>query len=201
MPSATLFSRWTLVTALATCATALSGQGVFAVPGSPGWTQKLIGESHGGALLTLTVLPSIESASMRRGFHIEVHQDNALWASNDHRGRRAARYSLPPEHLYTLSVRHPMAYRKVIQLDTRGLNQQVQLDCLVDLILRTQTDTLTFEEELILDMPLSVVWFDTERNLFRHDPYLHSDGIERLRSLLTLRDSSLRDSAKQRDTH
>ena len=67
----------------------------------------------------------------------------------------------------------------------------MQLDCRVDLFLRPDLHPLTFDDELVLSTPLSVVWFDEKRNLFRHDPYLHRDGIEQLRDHLKSGVSSL----------
>lgn len=176
---------------LASMAGVASGQGVMGVPGSPGWTQELLRESRQGPLLELVVQPLIESATLRRGFEVTVHQDNAPWAGILHGGRRPVRFHLPPGHLYTLEVGHPLAYRKIIQFDAQDLDRHLRLECDIDLMLRPTTDPLTFEDELILSTPLSVVWYDGKRNLFRHDAYLHDDGIERLRSHLTLRDPSL----------
>lgn len=167
------------------------GQGVIRVPGSPGWTQQLLRETKANPALTLTVAPTMEGAQIRKGFRLEVHQDNQLFEKVRHRGKRPARFQLPPGHLYTLVVAHPAAFRKVIQFDTKGLDQPMRLDCHVDLFLRPTLEPLTFDDELVLSAPLSVVWFDEKRNLFRHDPYLHRDGIEQLRDHLKSRVSSL----------
>jgi hypothetical protein len=169
-------------------------QGVFTVPGSPGWTLKLLKESDHGPQLRLRIHPTVAGAALRRGFEITVHRDNDLLEVIKPKGKSAARISLSHDHVYTLEVQHEAAYRKVIQWDTRGLDRQFQLDCHVDLFLRPNLEDLTFEDELTLSMPLSVVWYDEKRNLFRHDAYLHHDGIERLRSHLALRDPSLQAS-------
>ena len=165
-------------------------QGVFSVPGSPGWTQQLIRESNEGPQLELIVRPLIEGTVVRKGFSIRVHQDNTLWTSLQRNGRKPYTFKLPPGHLYTLEVSHDAAYKKVIQIDTKTLNRPLQLDCDIDLMLRPNMDPLSFEDKLHLDMPLSIVWFDSKRNLFRHDAYLHTDGINQLRSHLSLRDPS-----------
>jgi hypothetical protein len=167
------------------------GQGVFAVPGSPGWTQQWVKTTSAGAMLELSIVPTIENAALRRGFQIQVHQDNALWEQVQHRGRRAVRFRLPPNHLYTVELSHNSAFRKVIQFDTDGLETAMELECHIDLMLRPDLSELSFEDELLLSTPLSVVWFDEKRNLFRHDAYMHGDGIEQLRNHLKLRDPSL----------
>ena len=128
---------------------------------------------------------------MRKGFSITIHQDNELWCHITRTGRKPRVLMLPPGHLYTVELNHDVAYGKVIQFDADGLDQFIQLDCDIDLMLRPSTGRIPFEDQLILSMPLSVVWFDAKRNLFRHDAYLHDDGIEQLRSRLTLRDPSL----------
>ena len=172
---------------------ALSGgaQGVFSVPGSPGWTQMLLKESKRGPHLQLSVHPTVEGASLRRGFEIVVHRDNDLFEVVKPRGKKTVQLSLSGGHVYTVDVQHEAAYRKVIQWDTRGLNREFKIESEFNLFLRPDLDSLTFEDELALSMPLSVVWYDEKRNLFRHDAYMHGDGIERLRSHLTLRDPSL----------
>lgn len=182
-----------LTTLLATGSLTGWGQGVFSVPGSPGWTQQLTREAKEGARLTLSILPTIESATVRKGYEVLLHQDNLLWSNIRPKGNRPITFKLPPDHLYTLEVHHDAAYRKVIQFDTDGLDQFIALECAIDLMLKPELDSLTFEDELILSTPLSVVWFDPKRNLFRHDAYLHGDGIERLRSHLALRDPSWHD--------
>ena len=177
---------------MAVGASSAAAQGVFSVPGSPGWTQKLIQESNQGPQLELVVHPHIEGAAVRRGFSIQIHQDNALWASLQRNGRKPYTFNLPPDHLYTLEVSNNAAYKKVIQIDTEGLHNPIQLHCDIDLMLRPNLTPLTFDDQLLLDMPLSIVWFDEKRNLFRHDAYLHTDGINQLRSRLSLRDPSTR---------
>ena len=166
------------------------GQGVHAVPGSPGWTQRLHREAAEGPMLKLVIQPMVEGVRMRKGFTIAIHQDNELWISTTRTGRKPRVFKLPPDHLYTVEVTHQVAYGKVIQFDADGLDQFLQLDCDIDLMLRPSTAEIPFEDQLILSMPLSVVWFDEKRNLFRHDTYLHDDGIEQWRSRLTLRDPS-----------
>lgn len=167
------------------------GQGVVAVPGSPGWTQQLIKSPSDGVFLELIIHPTLEGASMRKGFEISIHQDNALLEKVAHVGRRPARFTLPADHLYTLELRHEAGYPKLIQLDINSQSRAMALECQIDLMMRPDLSALTFEDNLILSMPLSVIWFDEKRNLFRHDPYLHRDGIEQLRSHLSLRDPSL----------
>ena len=167
------------------------GQGVIRVPGSPDWTQQLLRESKANPTWILTVTPSLEGAQFRKGFRLEVHQDNHAFDTVWHRGKRPARFHLPPGHLYTLVVAHPAGFRKVIQFDSHGLERPMQLDCQVDLILRPSLDPLTFDDELVLSTPISVVWFDEQRNLFRHDAHLHRDGIEQLRNHLKSRAPSL----------
>lgn len=179
---------WAAFAVLATLDAA--AQGVFAVPGSPGWTQQLVRESNEGPQLKLIVRPLIEGAVVRKGFSIRVHQDNTLWTSLQRNGRKPYAFDLPPGHLYTLEVSNEAAYKKVIQIDTKTMNRPLRLDCDIDLMLRPSMEPLSFEDNLILDMPLSVVWFDSKRNLFRHDAYLHTDGINQLRSHLSLRDPS-----------
>jgi len=179
---------------MATGALNSNAQGVFSVPGSPGWTQKLMRESTEGPQLELVVRPTIEGAIVRKGFSILVHQDNALWASLERKGRKPYTFNLPPGHLYTLQVSNEAAYKKVIQIDTDGLDHPLQLNCDIDLMLRQSMEPLSFEDQLLVDMPLSVVWFDAKRNLFRHDAYLHNDGINQLRSLLSLRGPSTQPS-------
>ncbi|MGB0171633.1 MAG: hypothetical protein ACPF8Y_06600 [Flavobacteriales bacterium] len=167
------------------------GQGVIKVPGSPGWTQQLLCESQESPTLTLMVTPSLAGAKIRKGFQLEVHQDNHLFETVLHRGKRPARFHLLSEHLYTLVVAHPAGFQKVIQFDTEGLEQHIQVDCQVDLFVRPNLNPLTFDDELVLSTPLSVVWYDAESNLFRHDPHLHHGGIEQLRAHLNSRVSSL----------
>ena len=140
--------------------------------------------------MELVVRTLIEGATVRRGFNIRIHQDNALWASLQRKGRKPYTFKLPPGHLYTLEVCNEAAYKKVIQIDTEGLNSPLQLNCDIDLMLRPSLEPLSFEDKLLLDMPLSIVWYDAKRNLFRHDAYLHTDGINQLRSHLSLRDPS-----------
>ena len=187
-------TRSILAAALMLSAVAVKGQGVFSVPGSPGWTQQFVRETRDGAQLLLTVMPTVEGTALRKGFYITVHQDNAPWSSLEHTGRKPLDFILPSGHLYTIEVTHAAAYKKVIQFDTQEMDQPIQLECGIDLMLRPDLEKLTFEDQLILSMPLSVVWYDPKRNLFRHDAYLHGDGIERLRSHLSLRDPSLHDA-------
>ena len=61
-----------------------------------------------------------------------------------------------------MEVSHDAAYKKVIQIDTKTLNRPLQLDCDIDLMLRPNMDPLSFEDKLHLDMPLSIVWFDSK---------------------------------------
>ena len=77
----------------------------------------------------------------------------------------------------TLDIRHPEAYRKVIQVDTSDMLQSRRLNCEVNLHLRPVLHKPTFDEELILAPPLSVVWFDRKRNLFNVNPYLHQQSV------------------------
>ena len=193
MHSQPRLNRTVMIAFLAATSLLARGQGMHAVPGSPGWTQQLIQEAKEGPLLALSVIPTIESATVRKGYEILLHQDNDLWSHIRPRGKQPIAFKLPPNHLYTLEVRHEAAYRKVIQIDTDKLDRFIALDCAIDLILKPELDSLSFEDELVLSSPLSVVWFDSKRNLFRHDAYLHGDGIERLRSHLSLRDPSWHD--------
>lgn len=182
----TLLSAWALSASLS-----VMGQGVFAVHGSPGWTQQWAKTNEGSAILELAITPTIEGAALRKGFQIRIHQDNALWEQVEHSGRRPVRFKLPPNHLYTIELSHEAAYQKVLQIDVEGMTSNMELECHIDLMLRPDLSELTFEDQLVLSTPLSVIWFDKKRNLFRHDAYMHGDGIEQLRNHLKLRDPSL----------
>ena len=193
MHSQPRLNRMVIITVMATTSLLGRGQGMHAVPGSPGWKQQLMLEAKEEPRLALSVIPTVESATIRKGYEILLHQDNALWSHIRPRGNRPIEFKLPPDHLYTLEVHHEAAFRKVIQIDTEKLDRFIALECAIDLMIKPQLDSLSFEDELVLSTPLSVVWYDSKRNLFRHDAYLHGDGIERLRSHLSLRDPSWHD--------
>ena len=127
--------------------------------------------------LALRIEPRLANRPQRKGFTIVLYRDNAVHAEWTDAGGRHKTLDVPMGHLYTLDIRHPDAIRKVFQMDTRGIRHSRGLTCEVNLPVRPNTRPLTWSQELAASMPLSVVWFDAERNLFDMNPYLHQQSV------------------------
>lgn len=165
-------------------------QDLTLVPNAPHWTQQHDSVSKNGPQLKLFIHATVEGESDNEEFKIRVHKDNQPWCTVQRKGNRPFQFKVPSGHLYTVEVSHEAAYQKVIQCDTQGLDRPMKLHCDIDLMYKGDHDQLTFDDELLLSMPLSVVWFDKKRNLFQHDAYLHNEGIAHIRSHLSLRDTT-----------
>ena len=78
MHSQPRLNRMVIITVMATTSLLGRGQGMHAVPGSPGWKQQLMLEAKEEPRLALSVIPTVESATIRKGYEILLHQDNCL---------------------------------------------------------------------------------------------------------------------------
>lgn len=143
------------------------------------------------AQLTLSLLTRVQGARLGRGYHIEVFEGNQALLEFHGNGRRRHDIQLKTAALFTIRVSHPFGIPKVIQIDARNLHQAHRLECVMDLLLNTELEPLTFADSLQFDIPLSVVWFDAKRNLFRHDTNTHHDGIKQVREALAAREPFL----------
>ena len=148
---------------------------------------QMIMETAPHPMLNLRLEPLLSSRSLRKGFDILIHQDNQPWIELKNQGSRKVNTSVPMGHLYTLDVRHKDAHRKVFQIDTRGIRATRFLSCEVDLVVRKFESCMTQEQEWWLSMPLSVTYFDKERNLFSMNPYSHHKCIKETYERLSLK--------------
>lgn len=139
--------------------------------------QKLLRNKRNAPKLELQIEPQLEHRRKRKGFSIHVHGNNETHFILHDVGGLKVQIELPIGPLYTSDIRHPKAYRKIIQLDTSDMLHSRRLHCKVNLHLRSMLQKPTFKEELILSPPLSVVWFDRKRNLFNVNPYFHQQSV------------------------
>lgn len=137
--------------------------------------------------LALRIEPRLANRPQRKGFTIVLFRDNEIHAEWTDTGGRHQSLDVPMGHVYTLDIRHPDAIRKVIQIDTRDLRHSRGLTCEVNLPLRHTARPLTWAQELVMSMPLSVVWFNPERNLFDMNPYLHQQNVADVKRQLSKR--------------
>lgn len=148
---------------------------------------QMIKETAPHPMLNLRIEPMLSSRSLRKGFDILIHQDNQPWIELQDQGSRKIDTSVPMGHLYTLDVRHKDAHRKVFQIDTRGIRATRFLSSEVDLVVSGFQSCMTQEQELWLSMPLSVTYFDKERNLFSMNPYSHHKCMKETYERLSLK--------------
>ena len=75
----------------------------------------------------------------------------------------------------------------MFQIDTRGIRATRFLSSEVDLVVSGFQSCMTQEQELWLSMPLSVTYFDKERNLFSTNPYSHHKCMKETYERLSLK--------------
>ena len=80
--------------------------------------QKLLRNKRNAPKLELQIEPQLEHRRKRKGFSIHVHGNNETHFILHDVGGLKVQIELPIGPLYTSDIRHPEAYRKIIQLDT-----------------------------------------------------------------------------------